>query len=363
MKKIVARLGLSVLTAGLAVVVAMGQQETAKSAGASSLASADADQTGALAANLYHIGPGDVLGIRVSAGEFVPELSIDSVEVDECGRIPLPSVQFEKENEIQAAGLTRLELAANLRKFYIKYKKNPQVLVTIKGYNSQPVVVQGAVAKPAQFQLRRSVRLFELIQFHAGGATNKAGGRVQIARLPNFFGCGGSTSNLASAQKGLAQEDITFLSVDLRETLRGVDTANPYLQPGDVVTVLEAKQAYLIGNVRSPGPILLNEEKLTVSQAIARAGGTLPDAKKDKIRIIRTKPGTNEREEIFVNLNAINESLKSKSGMTNQEAAGDLVLQPDDIIEVPTSAGKRLLRTLAGAVVPGISNLPVRVIP
>lgn len=362
MNKIVARLGLSVLTAGLAVVVAMAQQETAKPADASSLASSDADQTAALAANLYHIGPGDVLGIRVSAGEFVPELSIDSVEVDECGRIPLPSVQFEKVNEIQAAGLTRLELAANLRKFYIKYKKNPQVLVTIKGYNSQPVVVQGAVAKPAQFQLRRSIRLFELIQFHAGGATNKAGGRVQIARLPNFFGCG-PISNQASAQTDSAQEEISFLSVDLREMLRGMDTANPYLQPGDVVTVLEAKQAYLIGNVLSPGAILLNEEKLTVSQAIARAGGTLPDAKKDKVRIIRTKPGTNEREELFVNLNAINESLKSKGGMSNQETAGDLVLQPDDIVEVPVSAGKRLLRTLAGAVVPGVSNLPVRVIP
>src|SRR4051812_3056897 len=43
----------------------------------------------------YRIGPRDVLSIRVNAGRPVPELSFESIEVDECGRIPLPSVQYE----------------------------------------------------------------------------------------------------------------------------------------------------------------------------------------------------------------------------------------------------------------------------
>src|SRR5215212_10224608 len=65
----------------------------------------------------YRIGARDVLTIRVTAGRLVPELSMDGVEVDECGRIPVPSVEQEEQNEIQAAGKTRTELAEQLRAF------------------------------------------------------------------------------------------------------------------------------------------------------------------------------------------------------------------------------------------------------
>src|SRR4051812_5989875 len=106
-------------------------------AGAQPLASPEADE--------YRIGPHDVLTIRVTAGHAVPELSMESVEVSECGQIPLPSVQREQQNEIHAAGLTRLQLAAQLQGIYAKYKRNPQVLVTVKEYNSQPVAINGAV--------------------------------------------------------------------------------------------------------------------------------------------------------------------------------------------------------------------------
>src|SRR5947209_10571427 len=117
----------------------------------------------------YRIGPHDILTIRVTAGRAVPELSMDAVEVSECGQIPLLSVQQEDQNEIRAAGLTRQELAEQLRSFYTKYKRNPQVVVIVKEYNSQPVAINGAVAKPGQFQLRRAVRLLELLPFYAGG--------------------------------------------------------------------------------------------------------------------------------------------------------------------------------------------------
>src|ERR1041385_7532170 len=70
------------------------------------------------------IGPHDVLSIRVTAGRPVPELSMEAVEVSECGQIPLLSVQQEEQNEIRAAGLTRQELADQLRSFYTKYKRN-----------------------------------------------------------------------------------------------------------------------------------------------------------------------------------------------------------------------------------------------
>jgi protein involved in polysaccharide export with SLBB domain len=360
MKTAAAKTVLTSILLCLAAGATLSRQDAAAQQAAAPVdAAAASAQPSPRGPDLYRIGPGDVLGIRVSAGRFVPELSADSVEVDECGRIPLPSVQYEQENEIQAAGLTRVELAERLRNFYLKYKRNPQVLVTIKSYNSQPVVIQGAISKPAQFQLRRAVRLFELVQFYAGGPTGKAGGRIQIARMPNFYAC--------APQAPAAQDDsqgggIAFLDVDLRELLKGSDRANPYLQPGDVITVLEAQEAYVVGNVLRPGPVLLNEEKVTVWEAIARAGGTMPDTKRDKIRVIRQKPGTDEKEELFVNLKAIDDAIKGKGDQKVKAEALDIALQPNDIVEVQTSGGKRLLRSLMGTVVPTMGQLPVRVI-
>src|SRR5215213_1531549 len=260
-------------------------------------AQTDANDTDAAArtVDLYRIGPRDVLSIRVSAGRPVPELSIDAVEVDECGRIPVPSVQHEEQNEIQAAGRTRTELAETLRAFFKKYKRNPQVVVTIKEYNSQPVAINGAVTKPGQFQLRRAVRLLELVQFYAGGPTERAGGRIQIARLPAFNLC----ENTA-----VSNGSIEFLVFSLKDTLSAVEQANPFLQPGDIITLPEAKEAYVVGNVLRPGPVILREDNITVSKAIAMAGGTMPDTKKGKVRIIRQEPGT-MRKEIFVDLVAI----------------------------------------------------------
>lgn len=290
----------------------------------------------------YRIGARDILNIRVTAGRLVPELSMDGVEVDECGRIPVPSVEQEEQNEIQAAGKTRTELAEELRTFYKKYKKNPQVMVIVKEYNSQPVAINGAIMKPGQFQLRRPVRLLELVQFYAGGPTERSGGSIQLARMANFNPC---TSADASAS-------IEFAVFELKDTLAGEEKANPYLQPGDVISLPEAKEAYVVGNVLRPGPVLLKNNNVTISQAIAMAGGTMPDTKKDKVRIIRQAAGGQSRQEIAVDLKAI-----------DNRQAQDIALLPNDIIDVPTSGGKRMLRSLVGAIIPSVGQLPVRVIP
>src|SRR3712207_6495944 len=148
----------------------------------------------------YRIGARDVLNIRVTAPDIVPQFSSDAMEVNECGMIPLLSVQNEEQNEVKAAGMTTNELQEQLRKFYTKYKRNPQVVVKVKEYNSQPVAINGAVARPGQFQLRRPVRLLELLQFYAGGATERSGGRIQIARMPALGACDAKPANAPGGQ-------------------------------------------------------------------------------------------------------------------------------------------------------------------
>jgi len=292
----------------------------------------------------YRIGAGDILSIRVTAGKLVPELSLDSVEVDDCGRIPVASVEQETENEIQAAGKTRTQLAEELRTFYKKYKKNPQVMVIIKEYKSQPVAINGAIMKPGLFQMRRPVRLLELVQFYAGGPTERSGGVIQLARVNSFNQCSPSLTDHGNG--------IEFSEFDLKDTLAGVEKANPYLQPGDVITLPEAKEAYVVGNVLKPGPILLKNDNVTVSQAIAMAGGTLPDTKSEKLHLFRRDSNGQIQQDIPIDLNAI-----------KKRQATDIALQPNDILSVDVAGGKRFFRNILGSIAPSVGQLPVRVIP
>ncbi len=289
------------------------------------------------ASGLYRIGPGDVLDIRVFD---YPQLSRDAVRVDGRGVIRMPLI----EDEFQAACRTEAELAKEIATRYLKYQKNPHVDVFVKEYNSQPVAVIGAVDKPGRFQIQRPVRLLELISL-AGGPTDKAGKRIQIAHTGGVPTC--NATGMVSAGEDALEDFDTY---NLNDTQLGDSKSNPYVRPGDIVTIPEAEQVFVVGNVFRPSIIPL-KETVTVSQAIAMAGGMLPDTKIDRVRIIRKMPGATDKSEIFVNLQAI-----------SQRRAEDAVLQSGDIVDVPVSAGKKLLRSIVSTLVPAVGNLPIYVV-
>lgn len=350
LRKIARRLSLLTCFALVCAYVVSAQQSAAPASAQTAQASLATATEGAgearraeATASQYRIGALDVLAIRVTAPEIVAQFSTDAVEVSECGTIPLLSVQNEEQGEIKAAGLTTIELQEQLRKFYTKYKRNPQVVVKVREYNSQPVAVNGAVVRPGQFQLRRPVRLSELLRRFAGGPTERSGGTIQIARMPQLAACDA---------KSASDDLFSLLVFNLEATLSGAESSDPFLQPGDVVTLPEAKEAYVVGNVIRPGSVMLKDDHLTVSHAIAMVGGVMPDTKKDKVRIIRQEEGGAKQQEIYVDLEAI-----------NKHRAEDIALKPNDIVDVPTSSGKRLLRSLVSTIAPTVGQLPVRIIP
>jgi polysaccharide export outer membrane protein len=289
-------------------------------------------------AEQYRIGPGDVLDIRVFNR---PQLSRDAVRVDARGVIRMPLI----EADIQAACLTEVELAEVVANGYLKYLRNPQVIVFIKEFQSQPVAVIGAVNSPGQFRLQRQVRLLELLAF-ANGPAERAGRTVQIIHTTDPSIC-----QKAPTLKPDDEVASTFVSYKLRDTLEGEDGANPYVRPGDIISVPDADQIYVIGNVFQPRAIPLREP-MTVSKAVAMAGGEQRDSKRDRVRIVRQPAGGTAKQEIYVDLGAI-----------EKRKAEDIVLQANDIVAVPTSTGKTLLRSLLGTVVPMVSQLPMRVVP
>ena len=282
----------------------------------------------------YRIGPGDVLDIRIYTR---PQLSRDAVRVEGNGMIRMPLI----DTEIKAACLTEGELAKEISTRYARYYRNLQVDVFIKGYHSRQVAIIGAVNDQSRFELQRRVRLLELLTY-AKGPSPRAGQTINIVH---------STTSSPCKEVDESDDSTAFSTYKLSDVLQGDPKSNPYLEAGDIVTVPEADQVYVVGNVFMPLTISL-KEPITLTRAIAMAGGLKQDTRKDKIRVLRQEPGTTIRKEITVDLSAI-----------EKKRSEDLALVPNDIIDVPTSAGKSFLRSLVQGVVPGVGQLPVRVVP
>ena len=283
----------------------------------------------------YRIGAGDILDIRILNR---PNLSRDAVRVEGNGVIRMPLI----DDEIHAACKTEGELAREIAERYTKFYRKPQVDVFIKEYHSRQVAVIGAVNEQSRFELQRRIRLLDLLTY-AKGTSPKAGQTINIVHAPRAQGCQDAANTTEDA--------AAFSSYKLSETLQGDPRSNPYIEAGDIITVPEANLIYVVGNVYTPQTIPL-KEPITLSRAVAMAGGVKQDSKKDKVRIVRQEPGSGTSREIVVDLSAI-----------EKKRAEDIALMPNDIIDVPTSGSKTFLRSLLGTVAPSLSQLPVRVIP
>lgn len=281
----------------------------------------------------YRIGPGDLLDIRVLNK---PMLSRE-VRVGQDGMIRMPFI----EGEIQAACRTESELSTEIATRLLKYQRFPQVDVFIKDYQSQPVAFIGAVHAPGRFQLQRRVRLLELMTFVAG-PTNNAGRTIQIIHTQTSRSiCDEEVTDSDAVLNGIA----TYRLVDL---MNGLDKANPYVRPGDIITLPEADQAFIIGSVVRPGPILLREPT-TVSRAIYMSGGVMPQSSQSKVRVVRQEVGSTAKRQLFIDLKAIDKG-----------AAEDILLQAGDIVDVPGPSGfTKMMNTL----IPTVTMLPLRAIP
>ncbi len=299
--------------------------------------------------------------------------------------------QWSGPHRVSAAGTIRLnlidedvvavckserELADEITTLYKKYVRQPYVNVLISGYTSQPVAVIGKVEKPGTFQLTRRMRLLEVLSMAGGPDKLEAGTKIQVARLGSENVC----------QKTADQNDIAgvFLEYDLKKLLTGDENSNPYMRPGDVVTVEKAEKIYVIGNVNKPQPIKL-EGPMNVSQAIAAAGGMLPSTKKTAIILYRqVSPDSVERQEIIVDLDAEKKSKEAAKEATNAKnptkkpknknekpkkadeiaenslaitGSYDPVLLPNDIIEVPIDGKSELRKNMMKAVIGGLPSI------
>jgi polysaccharide export outer membrane protein len=118
----------------------------------------------------YVIGAQDVLDINVWKE---PDVS-RTVPVRPDGKISLPLL-----NDVQAAGFTPAQLAAQVTESLKKYVTNPQVTVIVTVINSQRVYIIGEVTRPGTFPLLPGMSVLQ--------ALSSAGGFTQFAKVKNIF--------------------------------------------------------------------------------------------------------------------------------------------------------------------------------
>lgn len=109
--------------------------------------------------NDYHIGVDDQLSIV-----FWREKDVSGdVTVRPDGKISLPLI-----GELQAAGLTTVELTTSVTAASKKFFDDPAVSIVVKQINSRRVFITGAVGKPGPYMLTDHMTVVQLIAM-AGG--------------------------------------------------------------------------------------------------------------------------------------------------------------------------------------------------
>lgn len=118
----------------------------------------------------YKIGAQDVLKIDVWREDQLTR----TVPVRPDGKITLPLL-----NDVQAAGLTPMELGGIIRDELRKYITNPQVTVSVTEINSRRVYVTGEVVRAGAFPLLPNMTVLQ--------ALSSSGGFTQFARIKNIY--------------------------------------------------------------------------------------------------------------------------------------------------------------------------------
>jgi polysaccharide biosynthesis/export protein len=156
----------------------------------------------------YRLGSPDKLKITV-----IPDPVIErEVIVRPDGKISIDLI-----GDVNAAGRTNDEVAADIQSQISRYKRDAHVTVALAEALSDEITVLGEVFRPSTFPLSRQTRLVEAIGTVGGATTFAAKGRLRLIRT----------------QEGQTK----VFKVDLGNIQKGDLATNYVLQGGDLIYV------------------------------------------------------------------------------------------------------------------------------
>lgn len=184
----------------------------APESGSPSASPAPVPQTGATLplSSEYVIGPGDVLQVTVWKNETLSRL----LPVRPDGKISMPLL-----HDIQAAGLTAMQLRDKIAKALAEFLPNPEVAVSVNEVHSMRISVLGEVQKPGVLELRGATTILEAIAMAGGFRDFASPSKITVIRTD----AKGETKRLRFNYN--------------RAVGNAGDEQNLQLKPGDVVVV------------------------------------------------------------------------------------------------------------------------------
>jgi polysaccharide export outer membrane protein len=249
---------------------------------------------------------GDLLSVHVTL-EGVTTRTLASVtrRVPPNGLLVLPRL----DEALDVIGKTRQQIEAEIGTAYAKGEEYepPYVQVDVEEAAPRNVFVSGEVQAPGRYDLGASAQMTVLQAITlAAGPTEK--GDLERVRIQRFY--------------PPRDEVVSSPPLNIKRVMETNEQRdNLTLEPGDTLVVPERDDlwVYLTGHVSKNGPIPYREG-MTLSEAIAEAGGFIRFAK--RTRIVITRVGAPEP----INFD-YDEMLDG--------GVEDLVLEPGDRIFVP----------------------------
>ncbi len=183
-------------------------------------------------------------GAPAASGRTLPELI-----VPESGAIALPYL-----GKVQIVGRNPLDVGRELERRLRGKSQNAQVVVTNERGERHSVVVSGDVKQPGRLML------------------SSARERV----LDSIALAGGPTSRIADTIVRLSRDGQTS---ELRlQSIAPASPANVILGAGDKIELVRNVRSFtVLGAAKSVSEIAFDSDQLTLSEALARAGGPVDD--------------------------------------------------------------------------------------
>jgi len=221
----------------------------------------------------YRVGPGDILSVIVYDHPALTIPAGTEREADETGNRIRPdgTMFYPYVGRVQVAGMTLEEVRQLLTRRLSSVITDPQVEVGMAAFRSQKVYVSGAVEQPGTLPLTiEPLTVLDAISQVGGARENADWHHVQLNRN--------------------GREEQLSLYALMRE---GDMTQNRLLRGGDLLYVptSENQTVVVLGQVLRPGAIPLGNERVTLTDALARAGGVNESrAEPSGIFVVRGNP-------------------------------------------------------------------------
>jgi len=273
----------------------------------------------------YILGPNDQILVRAPG---VEEINERPFRIDAEGNINFPLI-----GRVRAGGLTQQQLEAELVKRLREYIVNPQVIITVTQFRSEPVFFVGLFRAPGIYALEGRRTLVEMIS-RIGGLQPNAARHIRVTRRLEY-----GTIPLPNAVED-PEKKISSVEISMGSLRENVNPAEDIvLQPFDVISVERAEMIYVNGEVGKVGGIELGErDSVSLAQALTLAGGFGKDANRSKVRILRPILNTDRRAEIDVDASRVFEGKEN-----------DVPLLPNDVLFVPRSYTRSVLTVVGTA--------------